>query len=90
MQPGIIALNAAGKLGKPGQQHPHAGIHMNEKGHPPMNDMNVLLLYTQKAHIGIVGNICHRDPCHQEHKECEGNKQGCIEDIGAADNLFYF
>ena len=36
-----------------------------------MIDVDVILLDTQKADIGIVRNVCSRDLCHQEGKKCQ-------------------
>jgi len=63
---------------------------MNEEGDPPVVNADVLLLDTQKANIGVVGNIVHRYPGHQPGKKCQGKQKDGIEYVGAAENLFYF
>lgn len=55
-----------------------------------MVNINVLLLDAQKTHIGMIGDIGHRDFSHQPGKESKGQQEQGIEYIGTADNLFYF
>jgi len=63
---------------------------MNKESDPPVVDMNILLFDPEKTHIGVVGNISQRDPGHQPGKKSQGKQKGGVEDVGAADNLFYF
>lgn len=90
MQPGVVALDVLRELGKAGQQHPQAGVYMNEEGDPPLIDMDILLFDPQKADIRIIRNIGHRYAGHQPGKKSKREQQGGVEYIGAADNLLYF
>lgn len=90
MQTRILLLDRFGKLCKAREQHPHTRIHMNKEGDPPMVNTDILLFDPQESHIGMIGHIGNRDIRHQPGKEGQGEQQGSMDDIGAADYLSYF
>lgn len=55
-----------------------------------MVHMNILLFDAEETYVRIIRNISHRDPGHQPGKKSKDKQKPRIEDVGAADNLFYF
>ena len=53
----VFDAYAFGKLCKSRQQNKHTRKNVYKKGYQPMSDMNVLLLYPQKAYICIEWKI---------------------------------
>ncbi len=90
METRILLLDRFGKLGKAREQYPHARIYMNKESDPPLVNTDILLLDPQEAHISIIRQIGYRDIRHQPGKEGQGEQQGSMDDIGAADYLSYF
>ena len=90
MKQWVLSLDQFRKLCKSCQQDPHARIHMDKESDPPMIDADVLLFDPEKADICVIRDISNRYPGHQPGKESQGQQKAGIEDVGAADNLFYF
>ena len=55
-----------------------------------MINVNIMLLYAQKAHIGLIGNIGYGNAGHQPGKKSQRNEQGPVEYVYLPENYLTF
>jgi hypothetical protein len=56
---------------------------MYKESYPPVVNINIILFYTEKAHIGIVRDVFNGYCRHQPAEKCQQGKQRNIPNICA-------